>query len=97
MRYPNWTTKDGKKIPINKMSDSHLCNALRMLKRMAHGIQSETIGIIGAAAASMNGDMASYYAEQDFDRACESEWDEFAPPIFEKMEELAIKRGLKWE
>ena len=97
MRYPNWITKDGRKIPINKMSDQHLRNALRMLKRCAHGIQAETISQIGAAMCSMSGEMASYYAEQDFDRALDSDWSEFVSPIFEKMEELARKRKLEWE
>lgn len=28
-----WTTEDGRKIPVVRMSDSHLRNAYRMLKR----------------------------------------------------------------
>ena len=29
----NWTTKDGKKIPIVEMSNTHLSNAIRMMER----------------------------------------------------------------
>ena len=97
MRYPVWKTKDGRKVPINKMDDQHLCNTLRMLKRCAMGKQSYTINMAGQMMCSLNGEMASYYAEQDFDRACESDWTEFTPDIFERMEELAAKRGLEWE
>lgn len=28
-----WTTKKGEKIPINKMTDAHLINAIKMLER----------------------------------------------------------------
>ena len=28
-----WTTKDGKQIPIQEMSDEHLVNAINMLER----------------------------------------------------------------
>lgn len=97
MRYPVWTTSDGRAIPINKMSDKHLCNTLRMLKRVATATQGEMVETMAGAMYSLHGDMATYYAEQEFDRACNASWDEFVPPIFEKMEELAAKRGLKWE
>jgi len=97
MRYPNWTTKDGRKIPINKMSDQHLCNALRMLKRASEFNREQEINACGSAMCFLQGEMATYYAEQEFDRLCEESWNEFVPPIFEKMEELARKRGLEWE
>lgn len=97
MRYPVWKTKAGQKIPINKMSDQHLCNALRMLKRMAHGVQAETIEGCGSLMCSVSADMASYYTEQAFDEAVASDWSEFTPPIFDKMEELARNRKLEWE
>lgn len=29
-----WTTKDGKEIPINEMSDEHLLNTINMIKRV---------------------------------------------------------------
>lgn len=57
----HWTTKDGRKIDIKDMSDSHLRNAIAMLRRN---------GIVGAdelkigSAYSMQWEMAQYYAEQ---------------------------------
>ena len=64
---------------------------------MAQANQSETMLAVGAAACSFSGEMASYYAEQEFDRIAESDWEEFTEPIFEKMNDLAIHRGLNWE
>lgn len=29
-----WTTKDGKEIPINEMSDEHLLNTINMIMRV---------------------------------------------------------------
>lgn len=28
-----WTTKEGEKIPINKMTDAHLINAIKILEK----------------------------------------------------------------
>lgn len=30
-----WTTREGKKIPVSQMSDSHLLNTIRMLRGMS--------------------------------------------------------------
>ena len=32
-----WITKDGRKIPVSEMTDSHLLNSLRMLLRGGNG------------------------------------------------------------
>ncbi len=32
---PAWTTKDGEEIPITDMSDDHLMNAIRWMRRAA--------------------------------------------------------------
>lgn len=30
-----WVTREGKQIPIKEMTDTHLCNTLKMLERQA--------------------------------------------------------------
>lgn len=37
-----WTTKDGKRIPIEKMTNNHLRNTLRMLMRKAQQVCMKT-------------------------------------------------------
>jgi hypothetical protein len=92
MKYPIWKTKDGIKIPINLMDDNHLQNCLNLMRRRAEVEQAETIGNIGSVMGMLQGEMATYYAEQDFDRACESTWDDYVPDIYWEMQSLLESR-----
>lgn len=61
--------KDGTKIRVCDMTDSHLDNALAMMKRMGNAIQLEA----ACHFPSFGGEMAQYYAEQEFDRMMEAQ------------------------
>lgn len=56
-----WYMKDGSEIPLFLMSDSHLKNALKMVERKYPPPYPMT------APDSM----ADYFAEQDYDSACQ--------------------------
>jgi len=97
MSYPIWVTKSGEKIRINKMSDSHLANTLRMLKRGAEHKRVREISLMREGYMMLQGEMATYYAEQEMDAAEKSSWKDWTPRIFRRMEELAEKRGIRWD
>jgi hypothetical protein len=96
-KYKIWTTKDGIRVPISKLGDQHLINILRMLKRMAIAEQNDVIESAGSLMCSVTAEMASYYAEQEFDNAVESDWTEYTQPWFENLEREADRRKLSWE
>lgn len=58
-----WTTKDGRVIPLTELSDKHLTNIVLMLRRKVDAAWHEYDSAVGASA--FNGDMASYYADQE--------------------------------
>lgn len=41
-----WTTKNGQRIPINLMTDNHLINAYRQLRRRQQDQYEETLSLI---------------------------------------------------
>ncbi len=64
MRSPVWKTKDGRLIPITEMVDSHLKNAIAMLRRQGCCTLDE-FEVLFSAPLSAMGDMASYAVEQE--------------------------------
>ncbi len=58
----HWKTKEGTLIPLKEMTDTHLANTKAMLER---NIEKWSRGY--DASFSFQGEMASYYAEQEAD------------------------------
>lgn len=93
-----WVTREGERIPVRKMTDSHLINAIRYLRRTAEVQQMEATLAIGQYLDDDPPDgawMAATAAERDLESM---DTDEFAAanvPTFEAMLAEAEKRGIK--
>ena len=82
-----WTTKNGTKIRICDMGDSHLINSIKMLKRYAQCIQIEY------PWPNFRGEMAQYYAEQEYDIITTSPPEKLIP-ILEDLMRDAERRNI---
>ena len=85
--------KDGTKIRIKDMSDAHLGNTIRMLERK----HESDLDMAMMGFASLQGEMASYYAEQEL----ENMWDapSLHPIYYDLLEEQRRRNdkiGKKW-
>lgn len=79
------------------MSDSHLINTLKMLRRYASHVYSNVFRNISAMASFVTADMATLHADQNFDLVCEQDWTNYVAPIYWNMVSDAERRGLKYE
>ncbi len=61
-----WTTRDGTKVPVTEMTDTHLKNTIAMLRRL-EATCADRVAASAAVASTLSGDMASYYAEGAID------------------------------
>ena len=78
-----WTMRTGEKIKVADMSDSHLANTLRMLKKNAEA----TAKLLEWVDTDCN----------DMRVVQDGYWPDYTPPIFKTMEHEAQHRGLEWE
>jgi len=94
-----WTMKDGRKIRICDMTDSHLENTLRMLRRYAEAKYHVAISDRWRLLCSLQGEMAQDIVEQELMvLEEEGDWSGFVPPIFESLEmDFFRRRGYSAE
>lgn len=77
-----WKTFDGREIPIAALQNNHLKNILAMLRRAANRHPRIHADRLIALGSPPNGDMASYYWEQELMDAGQ------APPTVEEITDL---------
>lgn len=83
-----WTTKDGQRIRIKDMTDTHLMNTIKMMERK---VEEEVADI---PYPVFQGEMAQFYADQDYEAAIRmTPYDRFE--LYGDMIEEANRRGLK--
>lgn len=96
MRTKQWTTKEGKKIRVMDMSDSHLVNTIKFLRKAASARISSDIDM-AISTPPMNGEMAQELFEQGFEELLKETWQDRVPTIYLDMEEEAERRELSHE
>ena len=86
-----WTTRDGKKMRVDAMSDSHLLNAIKCMERNAKRYYDE----VTSDYPCFQGEMAQDYAEAQWDAVASGGWEGLLPEAYYWLEEERNKRGLK--
>jgi len=88
-----WKTKDGTMIPVKEMTDGHLLNAMKMLKRVAKRRVARNVSFC-LGCPPPTGDMAQMAFDQEFDYWTEASWEDAVPDIFNDMFDEALERGM---
>lgn len=89
-----WTTRDGTKVRIRDMTDSHLLNTIRMLDRFASAQRQVALIEAYAFADTVQGEQAGYDIENMIETLEEGDGEDFRPPIYEDLVDEAYRRKL---
>jgi hypothetical protein len=84
-----WKTKDGRKVRICDMGESHLENTIALLRR-AH---ARYVAEATADYPMFQGEMAQFYAEQEWESAVSSAPEDTYPILIDMREELFRRRN----
>lgn len=91
-----WVTKDGRKIPIKKMTNSHLLNTIRFLDRNFERMREARFLEACLAEDWFNGEMAQLSCEQEQDRLDRATGPDDLDSRYEEMIDEAERRNLEF-
>lgn len=93
-----WTCKDGTRIRICDMDDSHLLNACRLIERAAIFCHENNLSEAYQIESTLNGEMAQVCIAQDISRMeCEDPLEAFEDysPMYRSLLNEIERRALK--
>ena len=88
-----WTQKDGVRIRICDMSDSHLVNTIRMLKRKGE-MKKFQVDMEYLSFGRPNGEMAQDAFDEECSHAWSCSWEDYMPKIFPNMLKDIVRRAV---
>lgn len=92
-----WTTRDGRKVRLCDMADSHLLNTIKYLKKRTEARLAAEIALGYRVLCGLQGEMAQLCVEQDLDRLESEDPESFLLehfPLYEKLLLEAERRKL---
>lgn len=92
-----WVAKDGQRVRVKDMGDTHLVNTIRLLRRHATRLIDENLSAAYSIEGYLQGEMAQVAIAQDIDILEESDPEELladSVPCYETMLDEAERRGL---
>jgi len=92
-----WVTRDGAKMRIRDMTNSHLLNSIRMLERNKERAQEQAIELMYRSLGGLHGEHAIDAGEQALDFLENGEVDTHDIfPVYVELTDEAERRGLNW-
>jgi hypothetical protein len=90
-----WKMKDGTKVRIKDMTDSHLLNTLKLLKRYGQAKYNYDLAAV-LSCPGFQGEQAQIaFEDAENEILNERDWESYMPPIFEDLTAEAIRRNLE--
>lgn len=92
-----WVTREGKSIHVKMMTDSHIVNTIRYLRKWAAMARPQLAMQADHYASNTGGEMAAIAASEEATRLYDMDDDDFIEmeiPTWEKLLAEAEKRGL---
>lgn len=90
-----WTCRDGRKVRVCQMEDSHLLNTLNLLTRTARAQRADEIWLAYRAESFLHGEGALMAIDQEQRRLeADSDGIDLLPDVYYDLVDEAARRGL---
>ena len=86
MNTKKWLCKDGRKVRIKDMTDTHLANTIKFLEK-AH------LAILDTPPPDFQGEMAQMYADQEYNALMDSTVEDYFPIVRDMKEDFEKRRN----